>query len=141
MRWQEFLKTAQRLLTSNTEGDLRSAVSRAYYAVFHSFREWLKQFGVDIGIGGSAHSNLYFGLNNCGDPDVGRIADRIDALRSERVKSDYDLVIRVLPTTANNCVSDAQTIISDFQALLTSRSAQVIADGAKKHLKSIGRVP
>jgi hypothetical protein len=35
---------------------------RAYYAVFHYFREFLLSQGVDLGRGGQSHFNLYAGL-------------------------------------------------------------------------------
>jgi uncharacterized protein (UPF0332 family) len=141
MNWQEFLNTAKRLDASLAEGDLRSAVSRSYYAVFHSFREWLLQHGLDIGKGGSAHSNLYFGLNNCGEAAVARIAGRIDFLRGDRVDADYDLAYRQQSSDAQSSVSEAEAIVADFQLLLQTIKPQLIADGAKRHLKSIGRIP
>jgi uncharacterized protein (UPF0332 family) len=91
VRWQEFLDCAQRYANGTTEGDWRSAVSRAYYAVFHRFREWFRTNGLKLGNAGSAHSNLYFGLANCGIPGTLPLAQQIDRLRSERTNADYDL--------------------------------------------------
>ena len=53
MRWNEFLDTANRLVRGRTEGDWRSAVSRAYYAVFHYFRGFLLAHGVNLGRAGN----------------------------------------------------------------------------------------
>ena len=66
MRPEEFLDAADRLTRGTTEGDWRSAVSRAYYGVFHRLRDALLAQGLDVGRGGAAHFNLYSGLHNCG---------------------------------------------------------------------------
>jgi hypothetical protein len=91
MQWSAFHDTAGRLAQGPTEGDWRSAVSRAYYAVFHCFHEFLLSNGLDVGRGGQSHFNVYSGLLNCGYPRVAAIASRIDSLRAHRVWADYDL--------------------------------------------------
>jgi uncharacterized protein (UPF0332 family) len=58
MDWSDFRDTAERLGQGTTEGDWRSAVSRAYYSVFHFIREFLQSNGLDIGRGGQSHFNL-----------------------------------------------------------------------------------
>ena len=98
-----------------TEGDWRSAVSRAYYAVFHFFREFLLANGVDVGQGGACHSNLYVGLNNCGIGVVSPVAAKIDLLRTARVQADYDLRRRVHQQKALDAAHDSAALIADFQ--------------------------
>ncbi len=49
MQWHDFLDTANRLARGPTEGTGASAVSRAYYAVFHYLRRVLPANGVDVG--------------------------------------------------------------------------------------------
>lgn len=141
MQWHEFLDTAGRLARGSTEGDWRSAVSRAYYGVFHFFREFLLTNGVDVGQGGASHSNLYVGLNNCGVVVVVRIADGIDDLRVARVRADYDLRRRVDQHDALGSASESGKLVADFQALLPTTPAVQIAAGARRYLKSIGRIP
>jgi uncharacterized protein (UPF0332 family) len=140
LHWNEFLSTAYRLASGATEGDWRSAVSRAYYAVFHRFREWLYRHGIDVGKGGSAHSSLYMGLNNCGELAVSDIADRIDNLRSDRVNADYEFTRTFDAVVAESAVLEADAIVNDFRALLLKTPTQQIADGAKNYLISIGRI-
>lgn len=141
MQWHEFQDTAGRLARGSTEGDWRSAVSRAYYGVFHFFREFLLTNGVDVGQGGASHSNLYVGLNNCGVGVVVRIAGGIDDLRAARVRADYDLRRRVDPRDALSAANDSAALVADFQALLPTAPPAQIAAGAKRYLKSIGRIP
>jgi uncharacterized protein (UPF0332 family) len=119
-------------------GDPPSA--EAYYAVFHSFREWLRNHGLNVANGASAHSNLYLGLANCGVPAVALLAQRIDRIRSDRTDSDYDFSLVVNQMLAAKLVAAAEAVVADFHAILHSTPAQQIADGAKNYLISIGRI-
>ena len=81
MRGLEFLTTAEHLAQSSEESDWRSAASRAYYAVFHHFRELFIAHGLNLGRSGQAHFNLYAGLLHCGFPAVAALGSRLDQLR------------------------------------------------------------
>ena len=141
MRWDQFLDTADRLARGTTEGDWRSAISRSYYAVFHYFREFFRGGGLDVGRGsGAAHFNLYSGLLNCGFPAVAKLGSRLDRLRDARTDADYELPLRITQTQATDSVVEAKAIVTTFQALLTTILATQIVDGARKHLRAIGRI-
>jgi uncharacterized protein (UPF0332 family) len=140
MRWSDIQDTAERLGRGTTEGDWRSAVSRAYYAVFHFFHLFLQSNGLDIGRGAQSHFNLYSGLLNCGFRLVAAIASRIDSLRAHRVWADYDLARPISRRAAQSTVRQSRALIADFQTALASVPSQQIADGARKHLQSIGRI-
>ena len=141
MDGQDFLLTARRLLSSAEESDWRSAISRAYYAVFHFGCDFYRAHGLDLGMGGQVHSNLYIGLNNCGHAAVHTLAGRVDSLRGDRADADYDLRRPVSNAKAITCVRQAETIIADFLAILVNIPAAQIVTGAKRHLKAIGRIP
>jgi len=138
--WYEFQDCARRLSTASTEADWRSAISRAYYAVFHHFREFFRGRGLDLGNGAQAHSNLYFGLANCGILGTREIADGIDDLRKDRTTADYDIWKTMDGMDAQSAVHDADAILGDFQNLIRSTSAQQIIDELKRYLISIGRI-
>jgi hypothetical protein len=140
MQWSDFRDTAERLGQGATEGDWRSGISRAYYAVFHFFHQFLQSNGLDIGRGGQSHFNLYSGLLNCGFPQVAAIASKIDGLRAHRVWADYDLARPVSKRAAQSTVRQSRIIITDFQSLLASLPSGQIADGARKHLEITGRI-
>jgi len=123
-----------------TEGDWRSAISRGYYAVFHYFRAFLLSHGLDIGKGGQAHFNLYVGLWNCGFPHVAAVANRIDILRIDRVKADYNMGVTLRQLAAKSDVQESRALVADFQALLAQSSSGQIVDGARRHLQAIGRL-
>lgn len=140
MQSSEFQDTAKRLARGVTEAHWRSAISRGYYAVFHFFREFLLSNGLDVGRGGQSHINLYSGLLNCGFPHVAAIASRIDGLRAHRVWADYDLVRPINRRAAQSSVQESRALIADFQTVLTALPSVQIADGARQHLQSIGRL-
>lgn len=141
MLWNEFQDTAERLAHDATEGDWRSAVSRAYYAVFHFFRKFFLTHGVNVGQGGQSHFNLYTGLANCGYTSVEKLGEQLDLLRSDRVDADYNLRGSVKQALALRAVQRSRDLVADFQALLATVPAANITAGARRHLKSIGRVP
>lgn len=141
MHWNEFMDSAERLVRGSAEGDWRSAVSRAYYAVFHHFREYLLSHRLDVGRGGEAHFNLYSGLHNCGYPDVSRIATRIDDLRSNRVAADYNLRKQFDQSDADDLVAEALAVVADFAAIRSGIVDSQIVAGAKHYLQGIGRLP
>jgi uncharacterized protein (UPF0332 family) len=140
MKWSDFRDTAERLAQGPAEGDWRSAISRAYYAVFHFFHEFLQANGLDIGRGGQCHFNLYSGLLNCGAVEVAAIASRVDSLRAQRVGADYDLGRPVTKRTAQSAVSQSRPLIGDFQSVLATVPPAQIAAGARKFLLSVGRI-
>jgi len=138
---REFLDSARRLANGVTEGDWRSSISRSYYFVSHFFRELFRSEGLNLGQGGQAHNNLYVGLNNCGSTEAADIAMRIDLLRGERVRADYDLALAIPQSTATVYVNEADSIVADFQDQWNGPAVQPIVAGAKAYLQSIGRLP
>jgi uncharacterized protein (UPF0332 family) len=141
MQWSEFQHTAARLAKDKTEGDWRSAVSRAYYAVFHHFRQLLLSHGADIGKSGQSHFNLHSGLLHCGFAPLVDIARRIDDLRVSRTRADYELQRLVDQPWALAQVRESQNVVVDLTTIAKTLSPALIAAGAKRYLQSIGRIP
>lgn len=141
MHWQEFQDTADRLAQAATEGDWRSAISRAYYAVFHYFRDLFLSQGLDLGRSGQAHFNLYVGLLNCGLVPVAPFGSQVDDLREARVAADYDLRLSVLQPEAIWQTQKARHLVRAFQALLAAVPSAQIVNGVRQYLRSIGRIP
>jgi hypothetical protein len=136
-----FQDTAERLARESAEGDWRSAASRGYYAVFHFFLGFFRSHGLDLGTAGSAHPNLYLGLYNCGVAAVKPVAREVDRLRRLRTDADYNLRMNFSQALAARAVRDTAQVVGDFQAVLTTVAAADVVDGARNHLRSIGRLP
>jgi uncharacterized protein (UPF0332 family) len=88
---QEFLDLAGEWVSGTREGEWRSGVSRAYYAVFHAARRVLAQGGFRVPDADRAHGYLWLRLQNSGHPDIEEAGRRLSDLRSLRNAADYDL--------------------------------------------------
>src|SRR5262245_33635162 len=107
MSRDEFLRTAHRLLAGATEGDWRSAVSRAYYAVFHFCRLWFQANGLPLRRSGADHHFIYQCLNNSGHASVVALANRFPDLQRRRTGADYELHQPVSRVDATAAVTEA----------------------------------
>ena len=107
----------------------------------HYFREFFLMHGLDIGVSGQSHFNLYVALWNCGIPSVQGFGNRVNNLRKNRGKADYDLAASISRAFAQDAVREAHDIIVEFQAELTIIGPNSIVTGARKFLQSSGRIP
>jgi hypothetical protein len=86
------LSQADRLLAANTEVDRRAAVSRAYYAAFHFTRRFLvERCGILLPKGTDVHQTLQRCLLNSQNDRLRDAGMRLESLRGERNRADYDL--------------------------------------------------
>jgi hypothetical protein len=67
-----YLVLAEKLVTGVTEEEWRSAVSRGYYAAFHSASEFMSGLGFRVPQDEDAHTYLSRRLANSGDPALDR---------------------------------------------------------------------
>lgn len=86
-----FLELAKKLLTMSSEAAYRSAVSRAYYAVFHAAAVFLDKMGFATARSSQAHGQLPIRFNNCGTKDGVQMARWLKDLHRNRLSADYDL--------------------------------------------------
>jgi uncharacterized protein (UPF0332 family) len=90
----EFWVHAQELLENDkaSAASLRSVTSRAYYAAFHTAVAFLKAMGITIPRSAEKkHKRAAEILGNTGDDDLNDVGTRLDHLRGERNRADYDL--------------------------------------------------
>jgi hypothetical protein len=89
--WESFNRLAIDLLAQRrNDADLRSSISRAYYAAFCTARERLRLERLPIPPGGAAHEFVWRTLRNDPDParhDLGEWGNR---LRGKRGDADYE---------------------------------------------------
>jgi uncharacterized protein (UPF0332 family) len=86
----EFIDAASEFLSSDREAYLRSAVSRAYYGAFHVVRALVVDLGVQVPRH-DVHDKLRWCLKESHEPIAQEVARRLNSLRVERNKADYDL--------------------------------------------------
>ena len=89
---QQFQYLASRLTEHGAyPAEFRTAISRAYYAVFHFGLNFLSEMGFNIVQNQHAHEEVYRHFNNSGDTDLTKAASKINDLRTRRNHADYEL--------------------------------------------------
>ena len=114
MNPRDFHKLASELVKENTPANLRTAISRAYYAVYNVGVEILKEmdFKVDSGPGG--HGRVRMQFENCGIEKIIAAASKMGNLQSNRIKADYNLEKKRVENqkTVEAIIKDAEDVIS-----------------------------
>lgn len=88
MRPEAFLDVADELASGDAPR-LRSAVSRAYYAVFHLAAQVTAELGGPAR--SSSHDLVGSRFRSSSDPDVSALGERFTNLRAARNRADYQL--------------------------------------------------
>ena len=88
--WLLYLEVAEHLVARDGEGYWRSAVSRAYYAVFCATRDALEERrGVRFPQTGDAHGEVVRALRGDRATSVSDMGRGLDRLRRLRNRADY----------------------------------------------------
>lgn len=92
MNPDEFKYLASRLAEHGAfPAEFRTAISRAYYAVFHVGLNLLKEMDFNIARNSSSHEEVTRHFNNSGDNDLIKAGSKINDLRTRRLHADYEL--------------------------------------------------
>jgi uncharacterized protein (UPF0332 family) len=91
MTGRDFLFLAKTLHNSDDEAARRSAVSRAYYAIFHQVKDIFVSANIRLNNDAQDHGKLTHYLGACKALDVKYIGEKLKDLRTERNDADYDL--------------------------------------------------
>lgn len=109
-----FLQTAR---ANQGLGDLRSAVDRAYYAMFHAASAALERKGITV----KRHSTLHQRFNEeylktgVMDPELGKYLPRAYSLRQD---SDYKLFSEIDESRADEIVGRAEEFVAKLKEIL-----------------------
>ncbi len=105
---EDFLVVAENLAKGSTEGDWRTAVSRAYYGAFHAARRLFQDLGFQVPQADQAHAYLWMRLQNCQDAGVAPAGSQLNRLRGDRNRADYELQLDVSDLDARFAVLEAR---------------------------------
>jgi uncharacterized protein (UPF0332 family) len=133
---RDFLLAAKLLLPATLEAAWRSAVSRAYYAAFHVARQLLEDLGFRVPFGERAHAYLWLRLYNGGHPQIRLAGQRLNDLRTERNRADYELRRPVRQAQAAGHVRLAEQLIQILDATSASTRTQ-ITDAMKLYERDV----
>lgn len=117
IRGEEFLERAKNYAEGPTEADWRSAVSRVYYAAFHVARALMSKLGFTAPRADLAHAFLWRRLGNGGHVPLALAGSRLNQLRGERNRADYDVGSNLSWKETQAAVTSAAMIIATLQAL------------------------
>jgi len=118
----DFLKLSEKLLNNSNDNNCeeafyRTVVSRAYYSVYLSCREFLKKHGKDVDkISKESQKSVHSILPKLIQETTGQyyLFDLIYELKSMRINSDYDLDLSIDRMDAERSVEIARTILKDL---------------------------
>lgn len=131
-----FMQLAERLANEPGEAELRSAVSRAYYAAFHEARLLLARCGVELQAAAEAHTKVAFCLQACQVAEVAEAATILSLARKTRNQADYQLHLTYFdPPFAALQILRYKSAIAVFQAADPIVIGPKIRDYARDILK------
>lgn len=108
-----FLAHAGRMLVEKRPEAYRSAVSRAYYAVYNVAANLLAEMGLPLPRGAGGHAEAQHRLRNCKDAELEDVGLHLNSLQSRRLQADYRLERRDIEdeATATELVGLAGSLI------------------------------
>jgi len=112
--WPQYIELADALLT-DSEASRRTAVSRAYYAVFHAAR---RRRNRDLGFESTrtiGHQDLWDHFKRTSVTK--QLGFRGERLLKRRQKADYDISPAWDLMNARTAVDDARRLLNDIDAL------------------------
>ncbi|WP_293158326.1 MULTISPECIES: HEPN domain-containing protein [unclassified Microcoleus] len=122
--WSEYFNLAQELAGTSEEAKLRSAVSRAYYAVFCLARNYCRDIQQDPQLSGNKaykiNPHQYVPQkfkNQSKSQTMIEIGEDLTRLRKMRNQADYADTISNLQQQARNALMLAQNVISGLNEL------------------------
>jgi uncharacterized protein (UPF0332 family) len=113
--WAKYLTLAEELGRRTDEASLRSAISRAYYYVYHLALARAEANDFRRLAGESTHTQLWRIFSASPEPDCRRLADIALRLKEKRERADYDNHFSRLTDEVPAQLEEAQT----FASLLT----------------------
>lgn len=140
MNGREFLVVADAPAAAGTNAAWRSSISRAYYAAFHTAREFVVRLQFRVPAADQAHAYLWLRLSNTGDPAADRIGRLLRDLRGRRNAADYDLVRSRTQAIAIDAAADVRDVIRWIDALASSPTEQVVRDGMRAYEQGVLQV-
>ena len=107
--WTSYLVLARELAKQPDEASRRTAVSRAYYAIFNKARLVLAGEGTVISSTGRAHDDVWRALEAAGRGRR-RLGAEGKRLREMRRKADYDGAVPALEKVTADALATAESL-------------------------------
>jgi uncharacterized protein (UPF0332 family) len=115
--WSQYFRLADELARRPEESALRSALSRAYYYVYHLALQRSQANGFIIVSGEATHKQLWRNFNGSPEPDCRKLAEIAGRLKEKRERADYDDNYKRLADEIPEMLADAQDFAARLQRL------------------------
>lgn len=103
-------QTGKPLTASGLPVDVRTSISRAYYAAHLIARQTLFSIGFSLPSTGKCHAEVPDALTNSGNRDLMNVASKLKTLCTNRRKADYDITDSVVEDVQ---MADDMCVMSD----------------------------
>ena len=118
--WSQYFNLAEELAKRSDEAALRSALSRAYYFVFHLALKRAQTNGFRPVGGEGTHKQLWRNFGDSPDPDCQKLAHIAARLKEKRERADYEDYYLRLADEIPVVLADAK----DFEIRLQSLNSR-----------------
>ena len=115
--WSEYLKLADELAKRKDEAALRSALSRAYYYVYHLALRRALDNGFTARSGEGTHTQMWRNFSGSPEPDCRKLAEIGGRLKEKRERADYNQFYARIDEEIPEMLSDAQDFAARLQKL------------------------
>jgi glycine cleavage system aminomethyltransferase T len=126
---REFQTLASTLVNGKTPAEIRTAISRAYYATHNVGAEFLSELGFRIPKNASGHGEVWNRLSNSGDKEIMNVGSKLQTLHGMRLRADYRLDEKEVENqkTAQGLVEQANRMINILDEKFSgSKKVQII---------------
>ena len=115
--WSEYIKLADELGKRTDEGSLRSAISRAYYYVYHLALDRARANNFQALSGEGVHRQLWRCYSDSPMPACMRLGEIAQRLQRKRQKADYDPIYTRITEDMPDVMTDAKTFAAGLKQL------------------------
>jgi uncharacterized protein (UPF0332 family) len=115
--WPEFLTLAEGLSKRNDEAALRTAVSRAYYYVYHLGRQRILDNGFHFNKGADTHKQVWEKFAADVDFRCRKLNSLAKMLHDKRKQADYDIPYPMVEKEFPALLDIAKRFASDLNAI------------------------
>ena len=138
MNHLDFLDTATRLMARDTptEADIRSAISRSYYAVYHHVLAWWKSNNRFPNYRDRGHAKIQMAFFNAGMPESRNFSIELKKLSAHRQEADYELTIEFNLKRGWAIVNLAHRTIAAFDGL----NKTTLSEGILNYLQRTNQI-
>ena len=120
--WTEYARLAGELRTRGDEASLRTAISRAYYSVYHQARDYLLAEGIQLSKYDSSHKVVWNGYTRIGGTSCRAVGLNGERLNDNRTRADYDDEVRNIESLVEETLSVAEKILVYLEQCKRSRA-------------------